>query len=234
MAIRRNDSKEAYRLWYEFLRRAIQRDAQAVDMSKYAQWGDVANTSFTKWWQQTGWPLVKRNRVEIVRSGTVVDESCLLISVPKSLTATDAGNIVRKLLLDHYAQAAHKPKRQTGPQLTEGKEIKVRSFRAYLVTYDAYQRLLALQAAGKLTEVGKNKTSKLKLPAKLLLDEVRKTYAAKRQRYSKGVVKVDSLPNALADTADNYAGALRAISRYAAHAEAIVRNVARGDFPGTY
>ena len=239
--MKNSTSKEAYRLWYEFLRRALRSNASAVDMARYAAWGDVANTAFTKWWQQTGWPLVAGSRVEIVDGKQAVRDNCLLVSIPKSLNATDAGNVVRKLLLKHYAEIKHTPKRQTGAQLTEGAEIKVRSFRAYLVTYDAYQRLLVLQAAGKLGEVGKNRTGKrgrpataLQVPGKLLLEEVRKTYAAKQQRYSKGIVKVDALPTALANTAYNYAGALKAVRRYLANAEKVIQNVAKGEFPGTY
>lgn len=41
---------EPYRLWFEFLKLAIQDPDIEVDRSLYAPWGDVENLTFDKWW----------------------------------------------------------------------------------------------------------------------------------------------------------------------------------------
>ena len=58
--------------------------------------------------------------------------------------------------------------------------------------------------------------------------------AAKINCYSKNKFKVDSLPTALSETADNEAGALKSIRRYIDVADKVLLNVARGEFPGEY
>ena len=48
----KSQSKEAYRLWFEFLRRAIAEDKSKVKLSVYKEWGDVASyKSFDAWWR---------------------------------------------------------------------------------------------------------------------------------------------------------------------------------------
>ena len=237
--MKKSEGKEAYRLWFEFLRRAFISDKHKVDVSCYADWDDVANITFTRWWRETGTHLLASAHVRIADSSEAASDS-IQLSVPLSLTPTDAGNSVREFLLQHYAEIKHTPKRRKGFRLTEGKEIKVRSFRAYLITYDAYRRLLVQQSRGELissiNRTGKRgrPDSKLAFPAKLLLSEVRKSYAAKSRRYSKNKFKVDSLPTALSETADNEAGALKSIRRHIDIADKVLHNVARGEFPGEY
>jgi hypothetical protein len=41
---------EPYRLWFEFLKLAIQDPDVDVDREHYSAWGDVENLTFTKWW----------------------------------------------------------------------------------------------------------------------------------------------------------------------------------------
>ena len=59
-------SKEPFRLWYEFLKRA---KAKGMKVHKdYAEWGDTS-VSFKKWWEQHGSGLISvvANGVELER-----------------------------------------------------------------------------------------------------------------------------------------------------------------------
>jgi hypothetical protein len=236
--MRRSESKEAYKIWYGFLRRALASNACKVNKQKYAAWGGVENTTFTSWWRETGARLLDRRKVAIVADGEKPTKNTLLVSVPVLLTPTEAANQLRRLLLEHYKSNSQKRKPSNSIQMTQGKEIKIRSFRAYLRTYDAYQKLKTDIELGRLKVKSVNRTGgkggALAVPSKLLVEEVRRIYAENQRRYRNSIVKVDPLPKALADTVDNYNGALKAIARYLKQANQILANVANGDFPGNY
>jgi hypothetical protein len=134
--------------------------------------------------------------------------------------------------MEHYKAIGHKPRPQRVYALTEGAELKVSQVRAYLVTYDAHQQLLQSMGGQRV-------------PAKLVLAEVRRWYLARTDRWKNTKRKVEGLPMALAGDAYYDAAtdsvvvrsgddisAERAIRRYLAIAENLVRAAARGDFPG--
>jgi hypothetical protein len=158
------------------------------------------------------------------------DAAVVNVSIPIVLTPTEAAAQLRKLLIEHYEAIDHKPKPQRMFTLTEGAEIKVSALRAYLATYDANQKLMA---HGQMTRV----------PAKLLLEEVRRFYLARTHRWQHTKRKVEVLPMALAgavtyeattDTVSSSSddvSAERAVRRYLAIANNLVEAAARGDFP---
>jgi hypothetical protein len=152
------------------------------------------------------------------------------LAVPMALTATEAASQVRQALIEHYKAIGHEPKPQRVFELTQGAEIKVSALRAYLVAYDANQRLLAsLQQS--------------RVPAKLLLAEVRRVYMARSHKWKLTKRKVEALPMALAGELDYDAvtdsvsscsddvSAERAVRRYLAIANNLVSSAASGDFP---
>ncbi len=158
------------------------------------------------------------------------DAGQVQLAVPLALTPTDAANQVRQLLMEHYKAIGHKPRPQRVYALTEGAEIKVSALRAYLVAYDANQRLLAsLQQS--------------RVPAKLLLAEVRRVYMAKSHKWKLTKRKVEALPMALTGELDydeitdsvssksDDVSAERTVRRYLAIANNLVSAAARGDFP---
>lgn len=107
---KRSTSKEAYRLWFEFLKRAYTTPNLVVDTTYYAKWGDVANTKFEHWWKATGSELFnpKVIGVQLVSKGKP-NSDCLLVSIPKSLTPTQSANALRSMLMQHYAAIGHTP-----------------------------------------------------------------------------------------------------------------------------
>jgi hypothetical protein len=132
--------------------------------------------------------------------------------------------------MEHYEAIGHTPKPHRVYALTEGAEIKVSALRAYLATYDANQ---TLAAALHLQRV----------PAKLLLAEVRRVYMARSYKWMHTKRKVEGLPMALAGeihydaakdqvtTTGDDIGAERAVRRYLAIANNLVAAAAVGDFP---
>jgi hypothetical protein len=56
----RSQSKEAYRLWFEFLRRAIAEDKSKVKLDLYKEWGDVESYKFEKWWAEIGQRVIEQ------------------------------------------------------------------------------------------------------------------------------------------------------------------------------
>lgn len=222
----RSQSREAYRLWFEFLRRAIAEDKNRVRLDLYSEWGDVtAFNSFDAWWREVGSKVINLHPVAIegVDQGAADDQTYLL-RVPKTMTSTQIGNEVRNYLIS----LGHQPVRGSALRVTEGKEIRPQTYRAYLHTYDQQRKLE--DAYGGVKVKGKD-----------LLVAVRKFYLQREARYKNSVRQVDKLPPALVggmnrnDLNDvDYSAeqtAINSINRYLASARSIIAAVREGRFP---
>lgn len=227
----RSTGKEAIRLWFEFLKRAHLADDVKVNANYYQAWGDVVTTKFDAWWKVQAEQLFPHRKVEISQR-YLSDAGVLNVTVPMALTPTEAAAQLRFVLIEHYKAIDHNPKPQRVYELTPGAEIKVSPLRAYLATYDANQRLMA-------------ELNLKRVPAKLLLAEVRRVYMARSNRWKHTKRKVEGLPMALAGDivydADNDqviskgsdVGAERAVRRYLAIACNLVSAAGVGDFPSS-
>ncbi len=143
------------------------------------------------------------------------------IAIPNNITATEAGELVRKLLLKNN----HSRKIQVQyPEIRSGAEIRHLSLRTYLVCYDCYQHLLHNSDNLNLIE---------------LLKFVRRVYHA---QYKLGKIIKDPLPSTLCGIGENpknfeYVSraddgqALNTVKRYVTKADQIIRSVAEGNFP---
>jgi hypothetical protein len=189
----------------------------------------VPNTKFETWWKVNGEQLFPYRKVEVVQR-YLSDVGAVHVSVPMALTPTEAANQVRQVLIDHYKSIDHQPKPQRVYEFTPGAEIKVSALRSYLATYDANQRLMALLEVERV-------------PAKLLLAEVRRVYMARSHKWKLTKRKVEGLPMALAGDIDydsetdtvvargSDVSAERAVRRYLAIANNLVSAAAVGNFP---
>ena len=225
----RASGKQAIRLWFEFLKRALESGEVKVRAKHYQAWGDVQNTTFDAWWKACGAELFPQHKVQLVQR-RLSDAGVVHVAVPMNLTPTTAANQVRELLIQHYQAIDHTPKAQRVYEFTPGAEIKVSALRAYLATYDAHVKL-----AGEMCTPP--------VPAKLVLAEVRRVYMAKTHRWSHTKRKVEGLPSALADQVEYDArtgevtasgddtGAERAVRRYLKIAHNLIKAAAGGDFP---
>lgn len=221
----KNQSKEAFRLWFEFLKRAVAEDPSEIDMKCYAGWGDIASYSFTKWWNEIGEMITERhtNDAEFVSDGSA-DESSYLIRVPKSFTSTQIGEKVRKLLIE----SNHQPIKQSSVQLQEGLQIRPLIYRAYLHTYDENKKLEKLSFDGKVSK-------------RDLLVALRKFYLAKQKRYANNIFRVDSMPAGIIGNFDPKnpekfdvlaeAQATANVAKYLREAKTIIEAVKVGRFP---
>jgi hypothetical protein len=222
--------REGVRLWFEFLKRAHADKIVRVDKAFYKPWGDYPNQTFNSWWQQHAETLFPRNKVEIVQR-YLSDAEHVKVSVPMSLTATEAANQLRDVLIEHYKEIGHVPRAQRSFALTAGVELRISAMRAYLHTYDCYQQLLAERGGEGVVS------------AKELLARVRVFYSARTLRWKGKKRKVEALPMALAGdfiydsetktvTTPKYDDtAIRNIRRYLSIAQRLVENAAKGDFP---
>ena len=223
----RTHSKESYRLWFEFLKRALAKDRASVKLHLYKSWGNVESYTFNKWWSEIGSNVINldsKSHVEIA-TDTHIDDSSYLIRVPKMLTSTKAATQLRELLTANK----HKPIiEKNGLRVNETKEIRHISYRAYLHTYDRHRELV-------LKNDGKRVTNKETLIA------VRKFYIARYEKYKNRNWQADNLPTPLytAMNMDNLddvhvldsTTAISAIARYLREANLIIEAVKNGKFP---
>ena len=223
----RTQSKESYRLWFEFLKRALAHDRASVKLNLYKSWGDVESYKFDKWWTEIGCNVINldiKSNVEFA-SDTQADESSYLIRVPKSLNSTQAATQLRLLL----TKSNHKPIIDKHILKINGdNEIRHSVFRAYLHTYDRHRELV-------LKNDGKKVTNKETLIA------VRKFYIARYAKYKNRNRLADNLPMPLytAMNMDNLddvhvldsTTAISAIARYLREANQIISAVSVGKFP---
>ena len=229
-AMSKTAGREGVRLWFEFVKRAHADKGVRVNEAFYKPWGDYPNQTFNEWWKQHAETLFPRNKVELVQR-YLSDSEHVKVTVPISLTPTDAANQLRDVLIAHYKALGHVPRAQRSFALTQGVELRISAVRAYLHTYDIHQKLLE-QRAGEGV-----------VPAKELLAAVRCFYSARTLRWQGTKRKVEALPMALAGdftydsetksvtTPKHDDTAIRNIRRYLLIAQRLVENAGKGDFP---
>lgn len=223
----RANSKEAYRLWFEFLKRAIANPNIKVNLKLYKEWGDVTNYKFDKWWTEIGSKVIDldaQSNVTFALDGAQEDSS-YLVRIPKTLTSTEAANQLRQLLIEsNHMQVVT----QSKLKVRHGAEIRPPIYRAFLHTYDRHIELIKNSDGNRVGN-------------KELLIAVRKFYIARSKRYKNNLWRVDNLPHNL-HTAINFdnldevdvlatAPSIATVGRYLKQANEIMENVAKGKFP---
>ncbi len=220
-------SIESYRLWYEYLMRASTRKELKVNHPYYKTWDLRDKESFKYWWDRIGKQVTMDRKkipaliVSPVNAKLVKQNTHINIAIPNNITATEAGELVRKLLLKNN----HSRKIQINyPEIRDGAEIRHLSLRSYLVCYDCYQHLLHNSDNHSYIE---------------LLKFVRSVYHA---QFKLGKIIKDPLPSTLCGlgfdpknfdhvTRADDAQALATVKRYVAKADQIIKSVAEGKFP---
>lgn len=228
-------SKEPFRLWYEFLKRA---KARGMTVHKdYAEWGDTS-MGFNKWWAERGSDLISvvANGVELVTDQTKDDENYYLFAIPKHLSARQT-RVEAESLMKRLKERDGQVKLNTRWRITEGKGLKAESYRGYIHAFDCREKIVK-QA------IKEGKTEK-DVKAVHVLAELRKYYIKKHERY-KG--KGDLMPQRLTHGDGGYetdaskivtdqrelkdaTDSVNAVREYLKKAEATLDNVAKGTFP---
>ena len=228
-----NQGKEPYRLWFQFLKLAQQNSEFKVKKTKYAAWGDTQGISFDRWWKERGSKLILLggNGVHVTTAAKCDPDHYHLIAIPRTISPTTARDQVLKLMKELVKTEGGGSLKW---KLTEGKQLKVESVRAYLHTYEAKAKLI------KQAEANGGKASDVK--AKHVLCEVRSYYNKKKERYKNNLIPIDPMPGrlflggnitdvSLIDPDDSHE-ALKAVNEYLRKAQNILTNVANGEFPG--
>jgi hypothetical protein len=226
--VSKSNDRESYRLWFEFLKRAIDDPVVTVQLSTYKSWGKVQEMSFDTWWKKIGSSITSLDQQTYVERVTAIpkNSSDLFFRIPNSITTTQAVNQLRAMLTDlgHKSESI-----KSTLIIREGSEIRHHAVRAYLVTYDANKFLL-----------GKSNRGRVK--GKDLLQLVRDQYAQRMVQYIGSVHRgsqVDSMPSALygsrgvtkAVDPNTDAQAIATVQRYLKKANEIIHHVANGRFP---
>ena len=223
----RANSKEAYRLWFEFLKRAIDSPNVKVELKHYKAWGDVSKYKFDKWWKDIGSKVIVLDGQSTVSFATdgATEEGSYLVRIPKTLTSTEAANQIRQLLIESNHKQVVLPSKL---KIRHGAEIRPLTYRTYLNTYDIWLDLNA-------------KSEDKKVTYKQVLIAVRKFYISRATRHKNTKRRVDKLPPNLLTAMDekNFddvdvlasSQAIATISRYIKETNKIMENVAKGDFP---
>jgi hypothetical protein len=221
--------KEAFRLWFEFLKlararkshdRAV-RDALAASEAFYAPWDMDHASSFDVWWKAHQHLFGEKFAVRALASGEAPhDPTALIVEIPLTKSPTELTKDVSALIVKAHAALERKTrktkKRATARyRLTAGSEPKLDHVRTMLNVYrEVY--LAQTSPTGKALKGIK------------LLDAIR-SYRDAAKKKDRNLDWVDRERNEADDNRQ-----LRNARRYIQKVEAIVLNVAKGEFPGSY
>lgn len=238
---------EHYRLWFEYLRVAIERTpfdkvlAKAIKKSTkfYASWEMEKKLKFNAWWKSHGHLFEEKYNVrELAHGESPLDPEAIVIEVPLRFSATElsrhTAQIIKLAAQRRIANTKSKKQSSAKYALTSGAEPKLVPIREMLTVYRDIQipnlrlklvpqQSRALHGSELLEHINafyKNRKNKrwAKVPSPLTINY-------KTDRYYRSIGKIDKTANS---------NALRSLRRYIQKAEKIVLNVARGEFPGKY
>jgi hypothetical protein len=216
--------REAYRLWFEYLRVARNstltrvREALKQTATFYAPWGDISNLKFNHWWKEKGYLFEDKYVVRrLTAREPPSNPESLIVEIPLSRSPTMLLKDVKTLIQEAFAKQAKEFKKSKKVPtsvygLTEGAEPKLLAVREMLTVYrDVYLKNRELRGTDLLDKVhalylGRRSKRWAKVPTPLLFD----------QKYGDNSV------------------ALRNLRRYITKAERVMLNVANGEFPGRY
>ena len=210
--------KELYRLWYEFLKRAIAAGVP-IDEVFYKEWLPIGALTFDQWWRSFR-PKLAFPTVEIVEDLTQTAPDRLVLSIPRDANKLVILKQVREILDAEMDGNVRHTYGQYVP--TSNSNIKYASFRLMLHCYDSEQQK---DSKGR-------KTSRVDRVLRVV-----QRYKKNEEKYSVGRRRIDKLPKSL--NTDRAVGVgtddiLRNYYRSVQRAKRIINNVASGDFPGKY
>lgn len=210
--------REAYRLWFEYLRVAHESERQDVrealkhSAEFYAPWGDVTNIKFDLWWKEKAHLFEDKYVVRRLTAGEPPnDPNALIVEIPLTLSQSALIKRVTEIVREEFVNKPSMKKSKKAPtalfRLTEGAEPKLDALREVLTVYrDVF--LKHRNARGKA-----------------LLNEMRALYLNRKQK------RFAKIPEPLDDAKGKLENRMRNLRRYISKAEQIVLNVANGRFP---
>ena len=213
--------REAYRLWFEYLKVARKsslasvREALKKSGTFYAPWGDISNVKFDHWWKEKGYLFEDKFVIRRLSAGEKPSNpKSLIVEIPLSRSPTMLIKDVKALIQEAFAsqeRAFRKSKKAptSAYRLSDGAEPKLLAVREMLTVYrDVYLKNKDMRGTD-------------------LLEKVHAFYLARKRR-----AKVPT--PLLYDKYGDKSVAMRNMRRYITKAERVMLNVANGQFPGKY
>lgn len=218
--------RETYRLWFEYLKVAFaSRNPDVIAALKsttgfYAPWEVTSDTRFDPWWKTHQHLFAEEHTVRALAHGEVPsDPDALVVMVPLTQSPTiltrQVKAIIQAAVAEREKSAAKKRKAKKSPSAryrpTDGAEPKLAAVREMLTVY----RDVHLKNP--------------KLRGEALLNAAHAFYLGRKTKKGAKVPMALQVNNVSGQTT-----AMRNLRRYIQKAEAVVLNVARGEFPGEY
>ena len=218
--------RETYRLWFEYLKVVrTSRNPKVIAALKsttdfYAPWEVTLETRFDPWWKTHQHLFAEEHTVRVLAHGEVPsDPDALVVMVPLTQSPTvltkQVKAIIQAAVVEREKSTATKKKAKKSPSAryrpTDGAEPKLAAVREMLTVY----RDVHLKNP--------------KLRGEALLNAAHALYLGRKNK------KWAKIPMALQHVGmDDKIRAMRNLRRWMQKAEAVVLNVARGEFPGEY
>ncbi len=207
--------RESYRQWFEFYKLALNSKVdnvvQAVKTTKdfYEPWGDVLNTKFDDWWKKHDHLFDEPQVILIESLEQRQTDNSVIVEIPMNRAVSALLVDVKKILEKHTKKKPNYRKRKTvfskNYRMTVGSEPKLKTLKDVLKIYrDVYL---------------KNK----KLRGQKFHCAVRDYYGAR--------VSNKKIPSSIVV---GHESSMRNLRRWIQWGDAIVLNVANGEFPGVY
>ena len=223
--------KEAFRLWFEYLRLAQQskldkvKKALLLSEPYYRSWDMDPNIKFDAWWKTHAQLFEEKHVVRVLKAtDKPIDRNALIIEVPLTMTTTMLMKQIRSVVkaemsADKKLSVKGRKKASSNYYLTIGSEPKLDAVREMLTVYrEVYLKKPNLRGE--------------------------KLYQATQEYYlRRKSTKLAKIPIALMHDTGNgrnigegrdYTRVLRNLRRYIQKSEKIMLNVAKGQFPGKY
>jgi hypothetical protein len=222
--------KEKIQHWFNFLRLAYESEDQDVIASLersralYELWGNYRETSFTRWWRDHGKLFRAVGSMRKMAPGDVPDESALFLAIPYIYAPTTVAKMVQNMYQreqDLRRVLDGKVKKVYGGQFAlTAEDMQASQFHYYYrFAKDVY---LPLNAGGN------------KATTKNYVDRAEKVFAKQKlvTSWEDDALARRKVP--FSDPDAPYANKSRMVRNYVVVVENLLRNVAKGEFPGDY
>jgi hypothetical protein len=246
---------EPYRLWFEFLKLALNDPDIEVDRDFYAEWGDVEGQEFSDWWSGETWRklfAVDAGVRLMDRAETLPDnDPSLIVRLPLGKDIRDTLSDVEALLEEHSAGVRFDRVPRGRFALSEGAEkgflkqmgkarVMLRLYGYWLAHGDKSKSRRVQEAAKDFYDWAKSWDDKIteKRWRRTRIDPPL-CFEYWVQNHLRGV-PIEVPTNATPERKDKIhkradpENARRQVTRYIAKARKMAGNVGRGEFPGKY
>lgn len=238
--------KEAYRLWFEYLKLALllidpsfkTKDKKLLGFivkintaysnrkDIYKDWHITKDTNFNTWWDSHSTLFEEKSNVRQILPGyTLSSNNTILVEIPLNRSATEISKRVIDIVIDAQALAGLRTNKKTKVvasasfQVSTGSEPKVKILNDMLIIFrDVYKK-------------------NPKLKGSKLVEEIYAFYGKRKKGFTSAPKNLIEEEQTRKNTPNNKTipeTIKRTANRYINNAAQVLVNVAAGEFPGKY